>query len=289
MNGPQRPGGVSKAVLITGCSSGIGRAAAERLGRAGHTVYATARRLESIEDLEGYGCKTLSLDVQDEDSMSAAVQQVESAEGAVGALVNNAGYGLHGAVEETDLDDVRRQFETNLFGLARLTQMCLPGMRRQRWGKVVNVSSMGGILTFPGGGFYHASKHALEALSDALRFEVRPFGIDVAIVEPGLIKTSFGDTAIGTVGHPETQSGPYASFNEGLKEKIAGAYEGPMARFAIGPEAVAKAIEKAITARRSRTRYPVPQPLRVILPLRRILPDRAFDALLRTQYPSPRP
>jgi NAD(P)-dependent dehydrogenase (short-subunit alcohol dehydrogenase family) len=282
-------GGVSRAVLITGCSTGIGRATAERMAKNGWRVYATARRLESIADLESAGCRTLTLDVQDEDSMAAAVSKVEAEEGAVGALVNNAGYGLHGAVEETSIEEVRKQFETNLFGLARLTQLALPGMRRQRWGKIVNVSSMGGILTFPGGGFYHASKHALEALSDALRFEVRPFGIDVVVVEPGLIKTAFGDTAVGTVGNEDHSTGPYASFNEGLVDKITGAYEGPMARFAIGPEAVAKTIERAIAAKRSRTRYPVPEPLRVIMPLRRILPDRAFDAILRTQYPSPKP
>jgi NAD(P)-dependent dehydrogenase (short-subunit alcohol dehydrogenase family) len=277
--------GRSRAVLITGCSTGIGRATAERLSSGPWTVYATARRLESIEDLEGRGCRLLSLDVQDEASMSAAVQAVESSEGAVGALINNAGYGLHGAVEETPLDEVRKQFETNLFGLARLTQLVLPGMRKQRWGKIVNISSMGGILTFPGGGFYHASKHALESLSDALRFEVRPFGIDVSVVEPGIIKTAFGDTAVATVAH----EGDYAEFNEGLKEKITGAYEGPLSRFAIGPEAVARTIDKAISAKRSRTRYVVPAPLRPLLVMKKILPDRAFDAILRSQYPSPRP
>ena len=279
-------GGVSKAVLITGCSTGIGRATAERLAGKGWSVYATARRPESIADLEAKGCRTLALDVQDEESMKAAVAAVEDAEGAVGALVNNAGYGVHGAVEETSMQDVRDQFETNLFGLARLTQLALPGMRKQHWGKIVNISSMGGILTFPGGGFYHASKHALEALSDALRFEVRPFGVDVSVVEPGIIKTSFGETAVGTV---DEEVGAYASFNKGLKRKITGAYEGPLSRMAIGPEPVARAIEKALSAKRSRTRYVVPASLKPVLFLKKVLPDRAFDAILRTQYPSPRP
>jgi short-subunit dehydrogenase len=200
--------------------------------------------------------------------------------------VNNAGYGLYGPVEEVAIEDVREQFETNLFGLARLTQLVLPGMRRQRWGKIVNISSMGGVLTFPGGGFYHASKHALEALSDALRFEVRSFGVNVAVVEPGLIKTSFGDTAVGTV---EESTGAYASFNEGLKDKVTGAYEGPMGRFAIGPGAVARTIEKAVSARRSKTRYLVPAALRPLLMMRKVMPDRAFDAMLRRQFPSPKP
>src|SRR5438105_9793939 len=154
----------SRAVLITGCSSGIGRATAERLARNGCTVYATARKPESIADLEGAGCRLLALDVTDEDSMAAAVRQVEEAEGAVGVLVNNAGYSQSGPVEEVPLEDVRRQFETNVFGLVRLCQLALPGMRRQGWGRIVNVSSMGGKLVFPGGGFYHGTKHAVEAI-----------------------------------------------------------------------------------------------------------------------------
>src|SRR5919205_735600 len=173
---------VSKAVLITGCSTGIGRATAERLARNGHTVYATARRLESIADLEEKGCKLLTLDVTDEQSMQTAVQQVEQAEGAVGALVNNAGYSQSGAIEDVPLDQVRKQFETNVFGLIRMCQLVLPGMRRQRSGRIVNVSSMGGRLVFPGGGAYHATKYAVEALSDALRMELREFGIHVVCV-----------------------------------------------------------------------------------------------------------
>src|ERR687883_2114752 len=181
---------VSKAVLITGCSTGIGRATAERLAQHGHTVYATARRPESIADLEEKGCRTLALDVTDEESMTAAVRAVEAAEGAVGALVNNAGYSQSGAVESVPLDRVRAQFETNVFGLGRMCQLVLPGMRAQRWGRIVNLSSMGGRFTFPGGGVYHATKHAVEALSDALRFEVAGFGVKVIVIEPGLIRTS---------------------------------------------------------------------------------------------------
>src|ERR687883_1126468 len=149
---------VSKAVLITGCSTGIGRATAERLAQNGHTVYATARRPDSIADLEEKGCRTLALDVTDEESMSAAVREVEAAEGAVGVLVNNAGYSQSGAVESVPLDRVRAQCETNVFGLVRLCQLVLPGMRAQRWGRIVNLSSMGGNFTFPGGGAYHATK-----------------------------------------------------------------------------------------------------------------------------------
>src|SRR3954463_518450 len=190
---------VSKAVLITGCSTGIGRGTAERLAGHGWTVYATARRPESISDLEAKGCKTLALDVTDEASMQAAVRAVEEAEGAVGALVNNAGYSQSGAVESVPIDDVRRQFETNVFGLVRMCQLVLPQMRAQGWGRIVNISSMGANLTFPGGGFYHATKTAVNAISDALRYEVAGFGIGVTIIEPGLIKTEFGNAAVGSL------------------------------------------------------------------------------------------
>src|ERR671920_1544325 len=190
----------SKAVLITGCSTGIGRATAEHLAAKGYTVYATARRPDSIADLEAKGCKTLALDVTDEASMQAAVDAVVAAEGAVGVLINNAGYSQSGALETLDMADVRRQFETNVFGLLRMCQLVLPGMRAQRWGRIVNISSMGANFVFPGGGVYHATKYAVDALSDALRFEVKGFGIDVVIIQPGLIVTEFGNTAASSVG-----------------------------------------------------------------------------------------
>ena len=276
---------VSRAVLITGCSTGIGRATAEHLAKRGLTVYASARRLASIEDLKAAGCKTLALDVTDEDSMRAAVAAVEDAEGAVGALVNNAGYSQSGAVETVAPEDVRRQFETNVFGLLRMCQLVLPGMRRQRHGRIVNVSSMGGKLTFPGGGVYHATKHAVEAISDAMRFEVKCFGVDVSIIEPGLIKTHFAETAVGSVSH---EDGPYAEFNTAVSAATAGAYHGPFGRLGGGPEAVAKAIEKAITARRPRSRYPVTLSARLFMTQRALLPDRAWDRVVGTSFPRPR-
>jgi NAD(P)-dependent dehydrogenase (short-subunit alcohol dehydrogenase family) len=275
---------ISKAVLITGCSTGIGRTTAEHLARGGLTVYATARRPESIEDLTGAGCRTLALDVTDEESMAAAVAAVEEAEGAVGALVNNAGYSQNGAVETVALEDVRRQFETNVFGLLRMCQLVLPGMRRQAHGRIVNVSSMGGKLTFPGGGAYHATKHAVEALSDAMRFEVRGFGVHVSVIEPGLIKTNFAETSVGSVSH---EDGPYAEFNTAVAAATAGAYDGPLAKLGGGPEAVAKVIEKAITAARPRTRYKVTASARLLMAQRSLLPDRAWDAVVGTSFPRP--
>ncbi len=281
---------------MTGCSSGIGRATAQRLADGGATVYATARRLESIADLEAHGCKLLALDVTDERSMRAAVRAVEEAEGAVGALVNNAGYSQSGAFETVPMEQVRRQFETNVFGLVRMTQLALPGMRRQRWGRIVNLSSMGGKLTFPGGGFYHATKYAVEALSDALRFEVQGFGVDVVVIEPGLIKTGFADAAVGALSEATGEAtgdgaagadDPYAAFNRAVAESTAGAYEGPLAKLGGGPERVAAAIEKAITAKRPRTRYPVTPSARLAMLQRRLLPDRAWDKALETQFPPP--
>jgi NAD(P)-dependent dehydrogenase (short-subunit alcohol dehydrogenase family) len=279
---------ISKAVLITGCSTGIGRATAEHLASKGWNVYATARNPESIQDLKTAGCKTLALDVCDESSMQEAVAAVERAEGAVGVLINNAGYSQSGAVESVPLDQVRRQFETNVFGLVRMIQLVLPGMRRQGWGKIVNISSMGGKLTFPGGGFYHGTKHAVEAISDALRWEVRGFGIDVVVIEPGLIKTHFGDTAVGSIDESVSTDGPYAQFNQAVATATAGIYEGPMARLGAGPEAVAKKIEKAISSRRPKTRYPVTASARLALTQRKLLTDRMWDAMLSSQFPRPK-
>lgn len=273
----------ARAVLVTGCSSGIGRATAERLARAGWTVYASARRLESVEGLEG--CRPLRLDVTDDDSMRAAVEAIEREHGAVGVLVSNAGYSQSGAVESVPIEAARRQLETNVLGLARLTQLVLPGMRRQGWGRIVNVSSMGGKLTFPGGGWYHASKHAVEALSDALRFELAGFGIDVVVIEPGLIRTGFADAAVGSIA--VAPDGPYARFNQAVGAATAGAYDGLARVLGGGPDTVAKTIERALAARRPRSRYRVTASARIFLTVRKLVPDRAWDALVGRSYPRP--
>ena len=278
----------SQTVLITGCSTGIGRAAAERLAGAGHTVYATARKPEAIEDLEAKGCRTLALDVTDEASMKAAVSAVEEAEGAVGALVNNAGYSQSGAVESVNLDDIRAQFETNVFGLIRMSQLVLPKMRERGEGRIVNLGSMGGKLTFPGGGIYHATKYAVEAISDAMRFELGGFGVQVVLLEPGLIVTEFASAAVGAINSGTTENGPYAEFNQAVAASTVGAYEGPTAKLGGGPEAVAKAIEKAITARRPKARYPVTPSARIVMGQRKLFTDRMWDAFVGTQFPRPK-
>jgi len=279
---------ISKAVLITGCSSGIGRATAERLAKKGWNVYASARRVEAIADLERAGCKLLALDVTDEMSMHAAIKAVEDAEGAVGVLVNNAGYSQSGATEDVPIDVVRAQFETNVFGLLRMTQLVLPGMRDQGWGKIVNIGSMGGHLVFPGGGIYHASKYSVEALSDALRYEVKGFGIDVALIQPGLIRTNFGEVAVGSIDSSVPANGPYAKFNAAVVEATKGAYEkGPLAKFGGPPEKVAAVVEKAITSRRPKPRYRVTASARMLMTQRSLMSDRVWDAFLRTQFPRP--
>jgi NADP-dependent 3-hydroxy acid dehydrogenase YdfG len=277
----------SKAVLITGCSSGIGHAAAAMLIDGGWKVYATARRPETLADLEAKGCETLALDVTDETSMRAAVEAVSAAEGAVGVLINNAGYSQSGAVEAVPLDQAQRQFDTNVFGLLRMCQLVLPGMRAQHWGKIVNISSMGGRLTFPGGGLYHASKYAVEAISDALRFEVRGFGVDVILIEPGLIVTNFGEVASTSV-QAAGAGGAYAEFNDKVATLTEAAYKGPMAKLGAGPDAVAKAIARALRARRPKARYPVTASARLMIGQRRLMPDRLWDLLMRRQFPTPK-
>jgi NADP-dependent 3-hydroxy acid dehydrogenase YdfG len=275
-------------VLITGCSSGIGYATAERLLEDGHTVYATARRPDSIAALAAKGATTLALDVTDEASMSAAVAHVTDAEGAVGVLINNAGYSQSGAVESVPVDDVRRQFETNVFGLIRMCQLVLPGMRDRGAGTIVNIGSMGGRLTFPGGGIYHATKYAVEAVSDALRFEVRGFGVDVVLIEPGLIVTNFGEVAAGSVGSAAEDAGPYADFNRHVANTTADVYKGPMAKLGGPPEVVAATIAKALKAKRPKARYAVTPSAHLLIGQRRFTPDRVWDLMMRAQFPTPK-
>ena len=276
------------AVLVTGCSSGIGRATAALLARQGHTVYASARREQSLAELKAADCRTLALDVTDEQSRRAAVDTVVSEAGAVGALVNNAGYSLSGALETLELDDVRRQFDTNVLGLLRMCQLVLPSMRERGRGRIVNVSSMGANFTFPGGGAYHATKYAVEALSDALRFEVAGFGIGVTVVQPGIIRTSFSERAVAGVPRPGEHSGPYDEFNRSVAEVTQAVYErGALARLGGEPEVVAKVIARALTARRPPVRVRVTPSAHVLVAQRRVLPVRVWDRFLRSQFPTP--
>jgi NADP-dependent 3-hydroxy acid dehydrogenase YdfG len=282
----------SRSVLITGCSTGIGRATAERMLGKGWTVYATARKTADIADLKKAGCKTMALDVTKEASMEKAVKSVVDAEGAVYGLVNNAGYSQSGALETLPMESVRRQFDTNVFGLLRMCQLVLPSMRAAGEGRIVNISSIGGKVTFPGGGVYHGTKHAVEGISDVLRWEVADFGVKVAIIEPGLIKTEFGNTAAGSIAETgkHAADGPYGEFNAMVGSTTAGAYDNPMIGvIGGGPDAVAKKISRALSSRRPRTRYKVTPSAHMTIGTGAVLTDRGWDRFLRAQFKRPRP
>ena len=271
----------SLPILITGCSTGIGRATALHLARRGRIVWATARNVDSLAELSDAGCTVRALDVTDEASSTAVIDEIEDAHGSVGALVNNAGYGEYGPVEAVTIDQWRRQFETNLFGTVRMSQLVLPGMRRAGCGRIVNVSSMGGRATLPGGGAYHASKYALEAMSDALRFEVRGFGIRVSLVEPGPVSSEFVTEATT----PPVADGPYARFAAAVAGVNARAYGA--SRGTNTADDIAKVIERALEARSPRPRYLVGSTARLLVVAHSVLPTRVWDAFLRTQFPTP--
>src|SRR6266702_5167708 len=279
-------------VLITGCSSGIGRAAALSLHEAGFTVYATARRTDTLTELSDRDLRTLALDVTDEESMTAAVAAVEADAGAAGVLINNAGYGLYGPVEQLPMAEIRRQFETNFFGLVRLTQLVLPGMRRRGRGRILNVSSMGGRITLPGGAFYHASKYAVEAFSDALRMEVAQFGIHVVLIEPGPVKTPWNDVAAASLPDgPEGTDGadgdPYRAYKAAVGASFGRTQAGLVGRFGSTSADIAKVITRAVTAPRPRPRYLINPVAKSLVAMNRMLPARAYDSMLRRQYGLP--
>jgi len=269
-------------VLVTGCSTGIGRAVAEELLRQGHTVWATARRPDTVADLAGRGAHVTALDVTDEASMAAAVHEVESAHGSVGTLVNNAGYGEYGAVEEVDLDKVRAMFETNVFGLARMCQLVLPGMRRAGRGRIVNIGSMGGRFVFPLGGYYHATKYAVEALTDALRMEVRAFGIDVALVEPGVTRSEFVEKSTDSEGMGGRPDSPYAAMRASVSASNNGAYANRM--MSASAQSVAEVVASAVAADRPRTRYLLTPAAKVMAATHTVAGDRVWDRLMARQF-----
>ncbi len=268
-------------VLITGCSTGVGRAAAIAFRAAGFTTFATARNPATLEDLHAIGCHTLALDVTDEDQRRSAVEVIEKQFGAVGILVNNAGYGQYGPIEEISLDDMRAQFETNVFGGMRLSQLVLPAMRREGCGRIVNVSSVAGRVSVMGGGAYHASKFAIEAIADALRPEVEPFGIKVVNVLPGPIATHFEATLMKTIADTGRESGidsPYAPFRKNLA-RCMHKFLRPGGFGVMSAEHVAKIVFKAATVSHPRTRYSVGFIAKLGPVGRALVPDRLVDAV----------
>jgi NAD(P)-dependent dehydrogenase (short-subunit alcohol dehydrogenase family) len=267
--------------IVTGASSGIGDAVGRALQDNGFQVYAAARRVELMSGLRDAGIHVVPLDVTDDASMVALVGRVLSEAGRIDVLVNNAGYGSYGAIEDVPMDEARRQFEVNVFGLARLTQLVLPHLRRQRSGRIINISSMGGKIHEPLGGWYHATKFAVEGLSDSLRMEVSPFGVRVVVIEPGAIKTEWAGISAQNL-RERSAEGPYAAQARQVAA-VLDAGSGPGARGS-APEVVADAVVKAARARRPRTRYVVGFGARPMLVARRALTDRGFDRMLRLGY-----
>ena len=265
--------------LVTGGSSGIGEQTALGLQTAGFTTYAVARRVDRMTGLAEAGVTTFAMDVTDDASMTSGVERVLSEHGRVDVLVNNAGYGSYGAVENVPIDEARRQFEVNVFGLARLTQLVTPRMREHRSGRIINVSSVGGKFYEPLGAWYHATKFAVEGFSDSLRLELAPYGIRVVIVEPGPIRTEWNELARAHLVSSSAGTA-YEHQAEAVRARMESG-DGPMMS---GPEVVGRTIVKAATARRPRTRYPVGRGARSLVTARRLLPDRAMDAVISRLY-----
>ncbi|CAM5259492.1 oxidoreductase [Streptomyces coeruleorubidus] len=274
----------TKTALVTGASSGIGEATALKLQKLGYTVYGAARRTDRLEGLAEHDVRPLAMDVTDEDSMRAGIEKIVAETGRIDVLVNNAGYGSYGALEDVSLDEARYQFEVNVFGAIRLAQLALPHMRTQRAGTVINVTSMGGKIYTPLGGWYHGTKFALEALSDCLRLETKSFGIDVVVIEPGSIATEWGAIAADKL-EKSSNSGAYTAHAAAVVSTIRS--EATTKRSS-PPSVIADAIGKAVTARRPKTRYIAGSGARPLLVLRRILPDRAFDTVMSRAVGLPR-
>jgi len=274
----------TKTALVTGASSGIGEATALKLHALGYTVYGAARRTDRLERLAAQGVRPLKMDVTDDASMRAGVDRIVAETGRVDVLVNNAGYGSYGAIEDVPLDEARRQFEVNVFGALRLTQLVLPHMRARRSGTVVNITSMGGKIHTPLGGWYHGTKFALEALSDCLRLEAKPFGIDVVVIEPGGIATEWGGIAAAKLEETST-GGAYAAQASAVASSLRS--EANEKRNS-PPSVIADAVAKAVSSRRPRTRYATGFGARPLIALRRVLPDRAFDSVISRAVGLPR-
>lgn len=267
-----------KVALITGASSGIGESAAILLKENGFTVYGAARRLEKMKSLEEQGIFTIELDITKEESIKKCVNTILEKEGSLDILVNNAGYGSYGAIEDVPMEEARQQFEVNMFGLARLTQLVLPKMRDNRYGKIINITSMGGKVYTPFGGWYHATKHALEGWSDSLRLETKPFGIDVVIVEPGGIKTPWGQIAADNL-KKTSGSGAYAEQTNKAAEGMAKMYA---SNRLTKSDVIGKVILEAVTASKPKRRYVKGFGAKPALFIRKWFGDGTYELVLKS-------
>jgi short-subunit dehydrogenase len=269
----------TKTCLVTGASSGIGHATALELLRAGYAVYGVARRVDKMDAIRAAGGCTLAMDIKNEADIERVVSTIINEQGRIDVLVNNAGVGIHGSIEETPLDLARNLFEVNLFMTARLTQLVLPHMREQRYGKIINISSIGGEIALPLGAWYYASKHAFEAFSDTLRQEVKRFDIDVVIIQPGIIKTDF-ENATPKELRTISGQGPYRELAEAMAKKAESAFDPTVRSKATDPAVVAQAIRKAIESPKPKPRYAVGYVAGTLLRLNRFLPTRVFDRMV---------
>ncbi|NCD69188.1 oxidoreductase [Mucilaginibacter agri] len=268
---------MKKVILITGASSGMGKDFARELLNDGHTVYGAARRMDKMQDLDSMGVKLLKMDVTEDASMVQGIADIIKAEGRIDVLINNAGFGSYGAVEDVPIADAKYQLDVNVFGAARLMQLVIPYMREHNYGRIINISSIGGKFAMPMGGWYHASKFALEALSDAVRNEVKPFGIDVVVIEPGGVKSEWSDIAMDNLVKI-SGNGAYRK----MAEKLAKISKTQGHRVA-EPDVITKLVKKAIEAKSPKTRYSGGFAAKPLLFLRKILPDRMMDKLFMSQ------
>ena len=269
----------TQVALVTGASSGIGKAIASQLIEDGLIVYAVARRVEKMQDLEKRGAIALRMDITVEADIQTVIQQIEQNDNSVDILVNNAGYAIYGAVEDITLEDARRQFEVNLFGLASLTKLVLPKMRAKESGKIINISSIGGKTYNPLGSWYHASKHALEGWSDCLRLELSPFNVDVVIIEPGVIKTDFGNVTLEPMLACSSNS-TYSAMAKKIEKMVKSYKQGS----ASSPTVIAKVVSQAIKAKKPKTRYVAGKLAKPLILMRKLLSDRLFDKIIMSAY-----
>ncbi|MEO0339579.1 MAG: oxidoreductase [Bacteroidota bacterium] len=271
---------MKKVILVTGASSGIGKDAALQLIKEGHTVYGAARRVEKMQDIIDVGGQAIQMDITIDEDITTCVNKIIDEQGRIDVLVNNAGYAIYGSVEETTIKDARRQFEVNIFGLARITQLVTPQMRAQQSGTIINISSVGGKIFTPMGAWYHATKHALEGWSDCLRLELKPFGIDVVVVEPGAIATEFGDVMTQPMVD-RSGDGPYAEMVKMLVKATQENYSKPGA--SSPPSVISDVISKAINSPKPKTRYAAGKWAKFLLFFRRYFSDRFFERLIMSQ------
>lgn len=268
---------MNKVALVTGASSGIGAMTAKSLAQEGFTVYGAARRVDKMEELKKEGIRPISLDLTKEESMVKCIETILNEVGRIDVLINNAGYGSYGAIEDVSMEEAKRQFEVNLFGMAKLIQLVTPKMRENHFGKIVNVSSMGGKIWTKFGGWYHATKFAVEGFSDCLRMELKPFGIDVIVVEPGGIKTDWGIIAANHLKET-SKGGAYEEYANKAAEGMIKNYSGNMLA---KPELIAKTIKKAVTKKRPKTRYLVGFMAKPMVLTQKIFGDRVYDWVIK--------